>query len=214
MSLKLQSPLLYLITSGATTAQTTRASKEFSHLLELIEAAVAAKIDLIQIREKRLKARVLFELAERCAQLVRGSNTRLLVNDRADIAVGSGADGVHLATTSLETAVVRQVFGEELLIGVSTHSLSEAVAARAGGADFVVFGPVFQKEGYGDPVGIDALRACASQLSPFPVLALGGIAEENVGDCLAAGAAGIAAIRLFENIGRLSSVRSMVFNER
>ena len=156
---------------------------------------------------------MLFELAESCARLVRGSDTRLLINDRADIALTSGADGVHLATSSLETAVVRRAFGNDFLIGVSTHSIGEAAAARDGGADFVVFGPVFQtasKQSYGDPVGVDALRDCASSLAPFPVLALGGVGAENVRDCFRAGASGIAAIRLFEDAAKLADVSSLV----
>src|SRR5262245_38351395 len=144
MALKLQTPLLYLITSGATTAQTTPASKDFSQILALIEAAVAARINLLQIREKSLTARVLFELAKRGAEIAQGSETKILVNDRADIAASAGAHGVHLTTMSLDARVVRDTFGTEFLIGVSSHSLAEATAARDGGADFVVFGPVFE----------------------------------------------------------------------
>src|SRR5215510_2125284 len=90
MALKPQTPLLYLITSGTTTAQTTSQSKDFSQVLELIEAAVTAGIGLVQLREKSLSARVLFELAKQGAQIVQGSSTRLLINDRADIAYSAG----------------------------------------------------------------------------------------------------------------------------
>jgi thiamine-phosphate pyrophosphorylase len=195
------------------TAQTTPASKEFTHILELIEAAVAARIDLVQIREKNLSARVLFELATLGAEIVRGSDTRLLVNDRADIASSSGAHGVHLTTNSLEPAVVRQAFGADLLIGVSTHSLSEAIAARDGGADFVVFGPVFQtvsKQSYGEPVGLETLRNAASTLKGFPVLALGGVATDNIRDCFRAGADGVAAIRLLSDPAKLGDIKALV----
>src|SRR5215213_3988547 len=138
-----QPPLIYLITSGETTQATTPSSEEFKRLLRLTAAAVAARIPLIQLREKNLSARMLYELATNAARLTRGSDTRLLVNDRADIARAAGADGVHLTTRSLEAAVVRRAFGEDFLIGVSAHSLEEARAARDGGADFAVFGPVF-----------------------------------------------------------------------
>ena len=213
MALKLQSPLLYLITSGTTTAQTSPSSKDFSQVLQLIEAAVAARIDLVQIREKNLSGRVLFELSARAAKIVQSSNTQLLVNDRADIASTAGADGVHLTTRSFEPAVVRRAFGPEFLIGVSTHSLTEATEARDGGADFVVFGPVFQtssKQTYGEPVGLDQLRNTASSLKGFPVLALGGVATDNIRDCFRAGASGIAAIRLLSDPAKLADVRTLV----
>jgi thiamine-phosphate pyrophosphorylase len=143
---------------------------------------------------------VLYELATRAAEITRGSKTRLLVNDRADIARAAGADGVHLTSQSLPAGVVRRTFGSEFLIGVSTHSLDEARAARDGGADFVVFGPVFEtesKRGFGAPQGLDKLRQVADELRGFPVLAIGGISLENAGACFDAGASGVAAISLF-----------------
>jgi thiamine-phosphate pyrophosphorylase len=213
MPLKPQTPLLYLITSGTTTAQTTPSSKDYSQVLELIEAAVTAGIDLVQIREKTLTARVLFELTKQAAQIVAASDTRVLINDRADIAYSAGAHGVHLTTSSLEANVVRQAFGADFLIGVSTHSLPEATAARDACADLVVFGPVFEtasKQIYGEPVGVEALREAASLLAPFPVIALGGVAIDNVAECFRAGAAGIAAIRLFSDKAKLRSVANQI----
>ena len=118
-----------------------------------MQAAVAARIDLVQIREKNLSASVLCQIATSAAGITKGSATQLLINDRSDIAAAAGADGVHLTSLSLPTAVVRKSFGEEFLIGVSTHSLDEAKLARRGGADFVVFGPVFEtasKKEYGE----------------------------------------------------------------
>ena len=200
MALLLPKPILYLITRGATAEATTSASKEFQDILGQVSAAVAAGIQLIQLREKRLTACVLFELTARAAEITRGTSTRLLVNDRADIAAGAGADGVHLTTGSLEPQIVRKTFGDDFLIGASTHSLEEATAARDGGADFVVFGPIFPtppKAEYGPPLGVDRLADVASELAPFPVLALGGISTENAQECLRAGASGIAGISLF-----------------
>src|SRR2546427_2903572 len=144
MPLDLHKPITYLITSGETTAGTTPSTEDFSRILELVEAAVAARVSLIQLREKNLTTRVLFELARRAAHITQGSATRLLVNDRGDVAQAAGADGAHLSSGSLESRVVRQTFGEEFLIGASTHSLAEARAARDGGADFAVFGQVFE----------------------------------------------------------------------
>jgi len=209
MPLDLHKPITYLITSGETTAGTTPSTEDFSRILQLVEAAVAAGITLIQLREKNLNARVLFELALQSAQITRGSATRLLINDRADVARGAGADGVHLTTRSLEPRTVRRTFGEEFLIGASTHSLAEARAAREGGADFVVFGPVFEtvsKRMYGEPVGLEKLSEAARELGPFPIIALGGVTLENALDCLRAGARGVAAIRLFNDPARLSQI--------
>src|SRR5438128_10424827 len=143
MSLNLSKPILYLITPGATAEATARSSESFQESLHPVSAAVGAGIQLIQLREKHLTARVLFELTERVMEIVRGTSTRVLVNDRTDIAAGAGANGVHLTTRSLEADVVRRTFGPNILIGVSTHSHAEARRARDAGADFVVFGPVF-----------------------------------------------------------------------
>lgn len=201
MPLNPNRPLLYLITSGATSEQTTSSSSEYSEVLRHTEAAVAAGIDLIQIREKKLNTRVLFELASQAAEITRGTSTQLLINDRADVAAGAGADGVHLTTQSIPVAAVRTSFGSELLIGVSTHCADEAEAARAGGADFVVFGPVFEplSKPYGSPVGVQALARVASAVAPLPVVALGGVDLGNVVECARAGAAGVAAITMFNN---------------
>src|ERR1051326_6667780 len=140
MPLHLPQPILYAITSGATTSQTTSDDPEFAAILDLIKSATIRKIPLFQIREKRLPTRVLYRLVCRAVEITRGSATRLLVNDRFDVARAAGADGVHLTSTSLPSRVVREVCGPELLIGASTHSLAEARAARDGGADFIVFG--------------------------------------------------------------------------
>jgi len=202
-------PIIYLITGGETDAATTPESEEFARLVALARAAAGAGVSIVQLREKRLRPRVLYELAARSAAALTGSATRLLVNDRADIARAAGADGVHLAATSPEVGAVRRAFGEDFLIGVSTHTLEEARAARDGGADFAVFGPVFDtpsKRAYGTPAGLEKLRAAAHALAPFPVLAVGGVARDNFTAALAAGARGVAAIRLFAEADGLSAV--------
>jgi thiamine-phosphate pyrophosphorylase len=206
---RLQPPHLYLITSGKTTAQTTPASKDFASVLELVRAAVAAGIDLVQIREKNLSASVLYQLTLSAAAITRTSPTKLLVNDRSDIAFAAGADGVHLTVRSLPAGVVRRAFGAEFLIGASTHSMAEADVARRGGADFVVFGPVFatsSKTDYGKPVGLASLAQLALGLAPLPVLALGGLEIANVADCIQAGAGGIAGISMFSDPQRLVEI--------
>jgi thiamine-phosphate pyrophosphorylase len=209
MRFDLSKPILYLITPGASTATTTRDSPEFRQILVQVSAAVASGIDLIQLREKRLRARVLFELAEQSSALTRGSATRLLVNDRADVAATAGADGVHLTTPSIDAKTIRRTFGQDFLIGASTHSLAEAEVAKKDGADFVVFGPVFatpSKEKYGPPTGLAKLEEVSKKLEPFPLLALGGVDVANARDCLRAGASGIAGISLFQDFERLDEI--------
>jgi thiamine-phosphate pyrophosphorylase len=200
MSLRLSQPILYLITRGVSTDSTTPDSTEFKNILLQISAAVDAGIDLVQIREKQLTARTLFELTERAVALTRDTKTQILVNDRADIAAGAGADGVHLTTDSIETAIVRKTFRPDFLIGTSTHTLVEAIIAREQGADFAVFGPVYQtasKVQYGTPLGLAKLAEATRTLIDFPVLALGGITIDNAKACLDRGAAGIAGISVF-----------------
>ena len=177
-------------------------------ILQTVKAAVAAKVPLFQIREKTLSGRALYELTARAAEITRGSETRLLVNDRSDIARAAGADGVHLTTQSLPAAVVRRTCGPEFLIGVSTHSLDEARAAQTGGADFLVFGPVFEtqsKREFGEPQGLNKLAEVTSEVGEFPVVAIGGITLDNVHGCFDAGASGVAAIRLLNDAERMSS---------
>jgi thiamine-phosphate pyrophosphorylase len=207
--LNLSKPILYLITRGATDEKTTAESAEFQLILAQVSTAVAAGIQLIQLREKKLTARVLFELTTRAVDITQGTATRVLVNDRADIAAGAGANGVHLTTRSLETSVLRKAFGDRLLIGASTHSAEEAVRAINGGADFIVFGPVFEtpaKKEYGPPVGLQALTEVADRVKPSPVIALGGITIANAAECLRAGASGVAGISLFSEPQDLGTV--------
>ena len=150
-----------------------------------------------------MPARVLYELTTRAVEITRGTKTRVLVNDRVDIARAAGADGVHLTARSLPADVVRDICGPEFVIGVSTHSLAEARAAQVAGANFVVFGPIFDtesKRAFGAPQGLDKLREVTRALGEFPVIAIGGITQENSEAVFAAGASGIAGISLFERL--------------
>lgn len=153
---------------------------------------------MVQIRERDLPAGDLYRLTKAVTERLRGRGTLVFVNDRADIAACAGA-GVHLTTRSLTAEVVRATMGPGILIGVSTHSQQEAQAAERGGADFVVFGPVFEtpsKAAYGEAVGPAALRRVATS-SSIPVIALGGINPTNFREALDAGAAGVAGISMF-----------------
>ncbi|HTH51355.1 MAG TPA: thiamine phosphate synthase [Pyrinomonadaceae bacterium] len=191
MTLDLSRPLVYLITPGACEPDsfTTSAGK----LVETIAAAADAGVDLVQVREKRLGARMLFVLAERLVEVVRGSSTKLLINDRFDIALAAGASGVHLTSTSMRPAVVRTCVPEDFVIGVSVHR-GDDMAASTEGAELAVFGPVFPTPGKGGGVGTEILsEACKKAVTP--IVAIGGINETNYREVLNAGAAGFAAIR-------------------
>ncbi|MBC7929203.1 MAG: thiamine phosphate synthase [Rubrivivax sp.] len=209
----LQGPITYLITGGETTSATTPASAAFLAILALVERAVSAGITLVQLREKNLNVRTLHELAARTAEIARESSTSILVGDRADIARTSLCDGVHLTTQSLAARIVRRAFGEDFLIGVSAHTLAEAREARDGGANFALFGPLFDtpsKRSYGAPLGLEPLREAARALAPFPLVALGGVAEETVAEVFRAGAQGVAAIRLFSNGQNLARTTHLI----
>ena len=156
-----------------------------------------------------MNTRVLEELVRSAAKLTKGSHTRLLINERLDVALTTSADGVQLTSQSMPTNVVRSIVGSELLLGVSTHSLPEALQARDEGADFVLFGPVFEtdsKREFGSPQGVECLREVTTELIGFPVIAIGGVRVENAKECLQAGAAGVAAISMFEDVAKLASL--------
>ncbi|HEY7546063.1 MAG TPA: thiamine phosphate synthase [Blastocatellia bacterium] len=202
-------PLIYLITDRSL----LRANCSLSALVSFLDRAFEAGVDMVQIRERDLSAKDLFLLARRVARSARSHNARLLINDRADIAASLGA-GVHLTTRSMKAEAVRGAFGKDMLIGVSTHSMKEALEAESGGADFIVFGPVFEtvsKKIYGPPVGLDALSEVALRLT-IPVLALGGINLDNFKSALDRGARGVAAISLFADARDLKAVVQAIKN--
>jgi thiamine-phosphate pyrophosphorylase len=199
-------------------------------LLERIGAAARAGVDWIQIREKDLTARALSALVRRGLEAVAGA-ARVIVNDRLDIAVAAGAGGVHLGRESLPAEAVvpwvRARFGEatraglaarKFLVGVSTHSLAEAEAAARAGADYIFFGPVFAtpaKLQFGPPQGIERLAAvCRAIGSDCAVIAIGGVTRANAADCFAAGAAGIAAIRMFQDAAVRGELPSLCISLR
>lgn len=172
-------------------------------LADWLRALGSAGVGAVQIREKDLDDRDLHDLT-RLARTLLPPPTRLLVNGRLDVAIAAGADGVHLPADGVPVGALRAHFGEGVLIGRSTHSVEEVERARDEGADYVTFGPVFATPGKGAPVGLEMLARAAA--AGVPVLALGGVTLERFGELAGAGAAGVAAIRLFQSTQDLTEV--------
>jgi thiamine-phosphate pyrophosphorylase len=181
-------------------------------LRDSVRRAVASGATWIQIREKELDGRDLAKLARFAVAETHGTSTRVLVNDRLDVALAASASGVHLGEKSVPVEALaewRRSTGRlDFLIGVSCHSLESARAAERGGADYIFFGPVFatpSKAVYGAPQGIERLREVCASVA-IPVLAIGGVNLDNARACITTGAAGIAAIRLFQDPGNATEL--------
>jgi thiamine-phosphate pyrophosphorylase len=175
----------------------------------LMARAIAAGVDWVQIREKDLPARSLLALAATAVeQARRPGHTRIIVNDRLDVALAAHAHGVHLGTRSLPAELVRRLAPREFVVGASCHSLGEARAAQAAGADYILLGPIFptpSKLPFGPPLGTEVLREVTLQVS-IPVFALGGISVQHIPLCLQNGAAGVAGIRIFQDCDSLAEL--------
>ncbi|MDA8326592.1 MAG: thiamine phosphate synthase [Nitrospiraceae bacterium] len=184
---------LYLITGGKPSS---------GELLEAVGLALEGGVGAVQLRMKDLPARELLKLALRLRELTERYRARLFINDRLDIAIASGADGVHLGVNGIPPEAARKAAmmssqgGQELMIGVSTHSLKEAESAQKSGADFITFGPVFDtpsKRIFGPPLGVSRLAEVVRAVD-IPVLAIGGIKLGNIKEVISAGASGAALI--------------------
>jgi thiamine-phosphate pyrophosphorylase len=192
-------------------------------VLENIRAVLNAGVDWIQIREKDLPARALLDLARQAAQTTdardgRSTSARIIVNDRLDVALAAGAHGVHLGQASVVAGdVVRWCRAgnapADFAIGVSCHSLEEAHNAEKAKVDYIFVGPIFEtpsKKEFGDPQGIQKLAEVCLAVPSVEVIAIGGVNAENAESCIRAGAAGIAAIRMFQKLGEINGVRKAV----
>ncbi len=167
-------------------------------LVDAVAAALEGGVTAVQLREKGFSAsaRDLLALAVALRVLTKRFGAALIINDRADIARLSGADGVHLGRRSFSPANARRFLGEGALIGVSTHSLPEALQAQKDGADYITLGPVYftpSKAPYGEPVGIKTLEEVTASVT-IPVYAIGGITNKNLSQAVRAGAQGAAVI--------------------
>lgn len=198
--------------------------KTVAALLDTIRAAAAAGVDWVQIREKDLSTRELFELVREAVGLgsarpgsIGPRSIKVIVNDRLDVALGAGADGVHLGHASVRAReVVRWCRAgnapADFLIGVSCHSLEGAREAENAGANYTYFGPIYEtpsKIPFGNPHGVEELALVTKAVS-IPVIAIGGVNQSNAAECLRAGAAGIAAIRLIQGAANSDALKEAV----
>jgi len=165
-------------------------------LTETVRLALAGGVDAVQLRERDLNARELCDLAAKLRAITREARAALIVNQRLDVALAVGADGVHLGWRSLGVADARKLAGEKFLVGISCHDEPQLRSAAEARASYALLGPVFHtpsKEGLVSPIGLDLLKELVSG-AKIPVIAVGGITQENAAQVMETGVAGIAAI--------------------
>lgn len=223
MSAKLENPIVCYVTDRKSLGGNDAAER----LCGQIARAIAAGVDWVQIREKDLPARELHALARSAVEAgetptskrgpARTRTARVIVNDRLDVALAAGAAGVHLGGESAPVAdVVRWCRDGNapagFLVGRSCHSTEDACAAQRAGANYLIYGPVFDtpsKRAFGSPQGLARLEeVCAAVM--IPVIAIGGVNAGNAAECLRAGAAGIAAIRIFQEAAGDHELRARI----
>ena len=196
-------PILCLVTDRWSLVTEPRDEDTASRdLITLIDAACQAEIDLIQIREQRLSDHALAELVAKAVDVARGTPTRIIVNDRLDIALAVGAAGVHLKSHGVSVSRVRAIVSPRWVIGCSVHGLDDArVAAATGEVDYLTLGTIFETSSKPGrvPLGLESLGA-VSRAVPLPVLAIGGMTVGRAAAVARAGAAGVAAITLFAHM--------------
>ncbi len=180
--------ILYVITDA-------KLSHGRSHL-EVAQAAIEGGASIIQFREKEMTTRQLMETARKIKELTDKANIPLIVNDRLDVALAVDADGVHVGQDDMPATLARQLIGPHKILGVSASTVEEALQAEKDGADYVSASPVFTtptKPDAPSPTGLEGLRAIVEAVN-LPVIAIGGINEENATEVIACGADGVAVI--------------------
>jgi thiamine-phosphate pyrophosphorylase len=191
---------LYLITDRKLVTRhfiLRSATENGSSLVTAVRYALQGGVRAVQLREKDLSTRDLLKLAYKMRDLTARYDAKLFINDRLDIALAVGADGVHLTQKSIPVEAVRNIVNaSRFLIGVSTHSMKEAKKAEKGGADFITFGPVYRtpsKLKYGSPVGLNRLKRVSREIR-IPVFALGGVKKRRIEEVIKSGSYGAAMI--------------------
>lgn len=211
-------PLLCYVTDRRSLPLSTSADAN-RLLLDNVERTAAAGVDWIQLREKDYCGKEWMELLREALRRVSGSGaaTRIFVNDRMDVALACGAGGVHLSESGIPVAEACHLRNEffsargqrpDFLIGASCHSMGSALGAERAGADYIYFSPIFKtpsKANFGPPQGLERLSQICSAVR-IPVFAIGGVGAANAASCLQAGAAGIGAIRLFQETPELAEI--------
>ena len=180
---------------------TDRSQTQGRDLLWVLEQALDGGVKAVQLREKDLGGKELFELAEKTRRLCNRYSARLFINDRLDVALAVEADGAQLGKTSIPIESARNLLGPEKLIGASVHALTEATEAKRSGADFILFGPVYftpSKAAYGPPQGLTALKQIVEKISS-PIYAIGGIKPQNIEETKRTGIRGVALISAILN---------------
>lgn len=165
-------------------------------LVPLLQRVLTVDAPAIQLRERDLSARDLLALAREVQAFTAAHRSQLLINDRIDIALALEGVGVHLRSNSLPVSVVRQLLGAERLLGLSVHGVEEAVQAESQGADYVIFGPIYEtpsKQAFGPPLGLHSLEKVC-RLVRIPIIGIGGVTVARVGEMRQAGAFGVAVI--------------------
>jgi len=178
-----------------------------SDIVSKVGFAVRAGVDVVQVRYPQLGARELSRIVRAIQRESATSKTAVIVNDRVDVAMALGANGVHLGHRSLPIDVVRRITGPDMLIGVSVHSVEEAIEAAAGGADYLTFGHVYPTGSHpGEPGRETALLAeVVEAVDPLPVIAIGGITPKRVSEVLRSGAKGVAVMRSILNAANVAA---------
>lgn len=200
-------PITYLITPGELTVKDL--DKGVFDILKVVEVAVESNISLIQVREKNLPASHLISLVKQIVSITKDSNTKVIVNERVDVAIISNADGVHLRSDSMSALKIKH-FSPELITVVSCHNHTDLSNAYKSSADFATFSPIFDTPSKGQALGLKRLSEAASLFSKLPIIALGGIDLSNFNEVLENGAAGFAAIRSLNNIDNLRRLKSKI----
>lgn len=197
-----RNPVICLVTDRARLVANRDPSAALDRLVRQVGRAARAGVDLVQLREADLDDRALVGLTERCLDAVSGTQTRIILNDRLDVAVAAGAHGVHLKAESMPGDRARRLAPDEFLIGRSVHSVEEAAEAASEAPDYLILGTIFEsgsKPGLA-PLGIGALGQAVKAVL-IPILAIGGVTASGAAEVARCGAAGIAAISLFDPHG-------------